>query len=103
MAIDIRNENVISLAQAAKLKWLPRRRKGCRPHVATFYRWCQRGIRGEKLESIRCGGTICTSEAAILRFFDRLSARDGLERDASFPSRERSIEQAECELENLGV
>jgi Protein of unknown function (DUF1580) len=74
--IDIRREAVLSLAEAAQLTLLPRRRRGKRPHMATLYRWAQRGLRGVHLETIRVGGTLCTSVEAIQRFCDRLSQGD---------------------------
>jgi hypothetical protein len=69
--IDIANERVVSFAEATS--HLPRRRKGRKPHVATIYRWGQRGCRGVVLETIQVGGTRCTSVEALQRFFDRLS------------------------------
>jgi hypothetical protein len=68
--IDIQNEQVISLTQGTKV--LPGRRGGKRPHVATLYRWAQRGHRGVVLETIQIGGTKCTSVEALQRFFNRL-------------------------------
>ena len=69
--INIQSEDVLSLNNAAKT--LPPRRAGKRPHVATLYRWVQRGIRGVRLETIRVGGTLCTSREALQRFCERLS------------------------------
>src|SRR5688572_4003860 len=66
-------EGLLTLAQAAKLKKLPRRR-GDRPiHISTLIRWAKHGIGGIRLETIRVGSTLCTSEPAILRFFERLT------------------------------
>ena len=36
--------------------------------------WARNGIRGVRIETIRVGGTLCTSLEALQRFFDRLSA-----------------------------
>lgn len=69
--IDITTEEVISLNEAAA--GLPKRRAGCRPHVATLYRWTQRGVRGVLLETIQIGGTRCTSREALQRFFMKLT------------------------------
>lgn len=69
--IDLPNERVLSLTAAAKT--LPERRAGKRPHVATLYRWAQRGLRGVQLETIQIGGTLCTSMEAMQRFFDGLA------------------------------
>lgn len=69
--LDINSERIVSLSEAAAL--LPRRRQNRKPHVATLYRWSQRGCRGVVLETIQIGGTKCTSVEALQRFFDRLS------------------------------
>ena len=73
--IDLSSETVISLTEAAKR--LPARRGGKRPHVATLYRWSQRGCRGVRLETCQVGGTRCTSLEALQRFVDHLSKSTG--------------------------
>jgi hypothetical protein len=72
MAININTESVITLAQAAAL--LPHLRRGKPPHVASLYRWATRGLRGVRLETLRVGGTVCTSKEALQRFFQALNA-----------------------------
>ena len=69
--IEVGREKVISLTDACKL--LPKRRAGKRPHVSTLYRWCSHGFQGVQLEVIRIGGTLCTSEEALQRFFERIT------------------------------
>ena len=69
--IDLTSETVISLTEAART--LPARRRGKRPHVATLYRWSQRGCRGVRLETCQVGGTRCTSVEALQRFVNQLS------------------------------
>lgn len=71
--INIQLETVVSLSDAANLPQLPRRRCGKRIHSSTIFRWCQKGIRGVRLETIRVGGTLCTSIEAIQRFCNRLT------------------------------
>ena len=70
--IDIHHEQLISLAQAARLR--PRGRRGRPLHPSTIYRWISRGIRGIRLEATRFGGTFYTSREAMQRFADRLTA-----------------------------
>jgi hypothetical protein len=100
--IDLRTETVMSFAQAARL--LPRRRTGKKPHVATLYRWAQRGCRGVRLEFIQVGGTRCTSGEALQRFCDALSRpaasppADGLS-----PSRLRHLAEVDRELDEEGI
>ena len=71
--INLNDETVVSLPEAASR--LPRRRAGKRPHRNTLYRWAAVGLNGLKLETIRVGGTLCTSMEALQRFFDRLAER----------------------------
>jgi len=71
-AIDLSDEALISLKEATKLKALCR--DGRSPHVASLYRWAAPfGCRGVRLETIRVGATLCTSEQAVLRFLERLN------------------------------
>ncbi len=71
--IDLSHESVVSLTDT--IKHLPRRRGGRDVHVATLYRWAQRGVRGVRLKILKVGGTKCTSLEALQRFFERLGAR----------------------------
>lgn len=75
MSFDPALEAPIPLMQVpALLPWLPKRRGGRPLHYTTLYRWQADGLRGRKLETIQFGGTLCTSEAAIKRFLNLLSA-----------------------------
>jgi hypothetical protein len=78
-------------------KWLPNRR-GDRPvHASCLFRWAKYGLRGVKLETIRIGGTLCTSRQALERFFRRLAELDG---EADIPAeRQREIEAANRKAE----
>lgn len=69
--IDPSKERILPLVQAAKL--LPSARCPHGIHVATLHRWIRRGVRGVRLEKICIGGTTCTSEEALGRFFAALS------------------------------
>ena len=99
--IDIRDENCCRLTEAAK--FLPRGRSGKRVHVATLYRWSQRGIKGVKLETIRIGGTTYTSTEALQRFAERCSGSDTRREKQTPHRRRREIEQAERRLDELGI
>ena len=74
MAIDLSNETLLSLTDAAKA--VPSL-DGKRPHVSTIWRWCRKGIRGVQLEYVRLGHRVCTSEQALARFAQRLADADG--------------------------
>ncbi len=71
--IDPTFENLIRLQDVPKLKWLPPRRGGSRLNVSTPFRWAGRGCGGVRLETLRIGGALCTSEAALKRFFGKLT------------------------------
>jgi hypothetical protein len=79
MAIDETCEALRPFAEAARR--LPALRGGRPVHPATVWRWATRGVRGRdgaviQLESIKVGGTCCTSDEALGRFFRGLSAGD---------------------------
>lgn len=109
MPIDLSSETVLSLRDATHK--LPRRRAGKKPNVATLYRWGQRGCRGIRLETIRVGGTLCTSVEALQRFCDRLSEDRGQfqgSHTSSSPSRlsprlEKRVASAAAELSAAGI
>ncbi len=61
---NLLTEDVLSMSEAAQE--IPGR-----PHVSTLWRWAHRGLKGEKLETLKIGGRTVTSRQAITRFFDR--------------------------------
>ena len=71
--IDLQNETVIPLTEACK--HLPHR-DGRPVHASTIFRWALQGLRGIKLESIKIGGSRCTSLQALARFAERLSREE---------------------------
>ncbi len=107
--IDHRIETVRTLTEAAA--GLPRRRGGKRVNVATLYRWATHGCRGVRLETIQIGGTRCTSQEALQRFFVKLTNSDrdpvfadgGTNHSSPIPRRERDAKAVEAELERLGI
>jgi len=100
--IDLKSEELLTLKQVCEI--LPRRRRGRRPAFSTVWRWALHGARGVRLETLRCGGTLCTSREALQRFFDRLSEHDGTaqpEQRLGYRTpgqRQKAVEQAEQEL-----
>ena len=62
MSIDLKSEQLISLADAVEI--IPEI-DGKRPHISTLWRWCRRGIGGVKLDHVRLGHRICTTEDAV--------------------------------------
>lgn len=73
--IDINEERLIRLRDLPE--FLPRRGSS-KVHIATIYRWAQKGIiatSGERitLETTRSGGSVLTSHEALERFNSRIS------------------------------
>ncbi len=112
MPINIRNEQLLSLSDASRA--LPPI-DGKRPHVSTLWRWCKRGIRGVRLEYVRLGHRICTSQEALGRFAQRLADEDQTTAKV-FPlasrarrhqrtdsTRARGIRRAQTDLEAAGI
>lgn len=98
--IDLASENVITLTNATQ--YLPKRRKGQRPHPATMFRWAQKGVRGIVLETLRVGGTLCTSTEALQRFCERCTnptASPG----RTTRARQKAFDDAARELDSEGV
>lgn len=108
MAIDVFTEKVVTLKQAIRL--LPKTSRGNDLHVGTLYRWILGGLRSAdgmvvRLETIKVGGTTCTSQEALQRFFERLSGNLSVVTPPTVTSRQRlrQIEQAEEELRRSGI
>ncbi|MBK8975073.1 MAG: DUF1580 domain-containing protein [Planctomycetes bacterium] len=70
--IDVEQESILTLAEAAR--YLPIRRRGKPVHVNTLRRWASRGLRGQRLETVLVGGVRCTSKEALGRFIVRCTA-----------------------------
>jgi hypothetical protein len=94
--IDPTTETLVSFADATKL--IPGQ-----PHLSQIYRWAMRGLRGVRLEWIRCGGKRFTSREALQRFYSRLTLADGGESSLATPAvRKRQKQSAERELVQAG-
>ena len=110
MTINVDQEEIVSLAEAAKL--LPRV-NGKRAAVSTVWRWCRKGINGTFLEYVRVGRNIATSRPALNRFFTALAAADIPLNDPTSliqkvraqnnVTRLRQIEASERRLQEMGV
>ena len=108
MAIDVFSENVLSFREAAKL--LPKKPGTKGMNISTLHRWALRGLRSKdgeqvRLETVKVGGTTCTSKEALQRFFDRLSADEIIVPPpvVTSRSRQRECEKAEEYLRKEGV
>jgi hypothetical protein len=65
------DEQLIPLRRLAKE--IPSGRNEGHVHEKTLARWGRVGLQGVRLELTRVGGTVCSSRAALHRFFARLS------------------------------
>lgn len=94
LSIDIENESLLTLAQAAK-------RIPGRPSLRTVWRWCLKGVDGHRLENVKVGSRRYTSVEAIRRFVER-----GTNTASAQPSaarhRQRDVDRAEAELAEAG-
>lgn len=87
---DLRDDQLMSLPDAATYLGAITGRK---PHVSTLWRWCQKGCRGVRLESICIGGKRFVTAAAIERFVEALTA-SGAGRPEPPPPREEPASPA---------
>jgi len=108
MGIDITIEDLIRLGDVPKLKCLPPGKDGKRIHLSTVYRWALGGTGGVKLETLKVGGSFCTSVEALQRFFDALTTYGvgaGQATPFSTPAvtatRQRQIEAASRRVDDL--
>ena len=108
MAIDMFSEKIVSLKEATRL--LPKSPRNKKLNVSTIYRWALGGLRSKdgivvRLESVKIGGTTCTSQEALQRFFDRLSGDTTVVTPPTLSRRQRlrQIEQAEESLRRAGI
>ena len=103
-AIDLRSEDLFTLAQAAALKLWPRRRGGKRVHLATLYRWASRGVAGVQLETVMVGAVRCTTREACERFIVGVTrARRGVPAPQSERANGRRLSRVESELVREGL
>lgn len=100
--IDIANEQLISLAEAAQM--LPCGRKDRYPNVKTVYAWTKNGCRGILLATVQLAGRRATSKEAVHRFIQALTAAAGTKPPKSGRRSDNKRQAAiEVELDRLGV
>ena len=100
--IDIKHEKLIGLADLNDaLPWLSKRRA-----MSTWYRYATVGLQHRDgtmvvLETVQEGGRLATTEAAVLRFFERLKAVNS---KARTPSQSNvALDRAEATLAAAGI
>jgi len=96
--ISFERETLVSLGDVPSL--LPSRR-GRRVHRATVYRWAAKGVGGVRLDVLRIGGSLFTSEQAVARFLEAQNAPHTGE--ASAPASNDDLVAEDREAESLGL
>jgi hypothetical protein len=97
MPIDL-TEEILPFSAAAKR--LPRLRNGRPVAPSTLWRWATAGMHGVKLETIKVGGSTCTSVEALARFVARLNNQPTQHLPVDQSKRQDRVEQ---ELTARGV
>src|SRR4051794_35842743 len=101
MATGVFEDPLVSFREVARR--LPPLREGKPVNVSTVHRWCTRGLRGVRLEYVQVGGTKCTSEARLSRFFSRLgSSQTAPDQPEKKPCQRAEPADVECQLDLLG-
>lgn len=104
------NDKYLDLTAAAKLA-------PGRPHTASIWRWCRRGVKSRggariRLQHIRAGGKLYTSAAWLTAFFAATAAADAAHFDVDPPTpskapsdrhRAKSVARAEKVLAEAGI
>jgi hypothetical protein len=69
-------------------------------HLSTVWRWCLRGVKGHKLESLNVGGKKFTSVPAFERWIARING-EASQAEETQRQRQRAIDAAERELDAI--
>jgi hypothetical protein len=100
--IDLQNETILSIPQAAKR--VPSQRNGAPTHASTVLRWILKGVKGVRLEGARMGGRWVTSVEAMQRFSAELTKAKLPQVESQASSRsDQQAELVERELDALGL
>jgi hypothetical protein len=105
VAIDSLTETVFTFGAAARR--IPSLRSGKPVSPSTIWRWSTTGCRARngqrvRLETIKIGGSTCTSAEALDRFFRALSGEQEIAQAA--PHRgSKEHEESEARLEVVGI
>ena len=96
MSIDIQSETLVPVSK------IPSHVPG-RPHLATAWRWVNRGCRGVKLETLLVGGKRWTSLEAIQRFAEATTAAADGTSIGTASTQRKAHERACAELDSAGI
>lgn len=101
--IDPKDGRLIRLVDVPALAWLPKRRGGARLSMTTLYDWARKGLRGVTLETVSVGDTKCTTEAALMRFFERLNDPTPKQAAVTPAQQRRAQDRAKTILDRAGI
>ena len=97
-------EALVLLTQLRDEPFVPRRANGKKLDKSVMFRWASRGVRGQRLETLRTPSGLATTRSAVLRFFAGLS---GVPADPpprrSPAARQRDVRRAEAVLREVGL
>ena len=96
-------EPPIPLPDVPKLPWLRGVVAGRKLSFSTLHRWITRGLAGVKLEAVRVGGVLCTSEQALRRFFQALPLDGKARTNGAQPEPRVDRRRADRELDAAGI
>ena len=99
-------EAPIPLKDVPRLPWLKkflRAGSGRKLAFSTLWRWTHTGIDGVKLETVRIGDTLCTSEEALKRFFCRTTPPAEQATTSAAEQRRPDRARATRELDAAGI
>jgi len=99
MPIDPLSDQLLTMTEAARL--LPKRRGGSKVAITTLWRWRTRGSKGVRLATVRVGGCVYTTAAALRDFIESQSGTAAALPAAESPS--RRSRRAMRELEKMGL
>ena len=102
MDMNVLDGSLQSFREVAKT--LPPLRSGKPVNVSTLHRWCKSGLRGVHLEYIQVGGTKCTTQEKLARFFSRLeNPRSAPHQPLEKTSHRETLAHVERQLDELGI
>ena len=105
--VEFDASDLLPLSSVPNLKWLPRRRRGAKLSYTCLWRWTTRGVAGVVLQTVRVGGTPCTTESDLRKFFVEVAAAKRGEKQTQIirtPARRaREIEAARQQLARSGI
>jgi hypothetical protein len=100
-------DELIPLSCVPDLRWIPRRRRGTKLSYTCLWRWATKGVAGVVLQTVRVGGTPCTTESDLRHFFADVAAAKRGEKPIPIirtsAHRAREIEAARQRLAQSGI